>query len=273
MSSNEDNTYFRELGLREKKSKLARLVDQNGTVMVWKKGDNKRELYERLSMAPDSLEIQLSGAKTKYDKQDVLYTFELKGVHYFGKGKISKASNYGCFLDCQNTLYKRERRENFRLLTYPHHKIFVHINMNYFGEESNIIDINTQMSQTGLFKSFVKLINDDDETPLREGHVCCRVVDISVKGLGVHVSEIEKNYLEENPELGKLFIDFKGEEIEIEEAKVIYSIPIAAQDPNVELFKVGIKFLNVDDYMEKELGKKITDTLSEYTSDFEDFIK
>ena len=272
MSNSTDSTYFRELGLQEKKSKLAQIVRHSGKLVIWKKGDKHREHFQRLALEKDSLDLQLSGFKTRYGGQEVLYTFEFNGVHFFGKGKVTVANAFSCILNCDDTLYKRERRENFRLLTFPHHKVFIHIKMNNFEEESNIIDFNTQMSQTGLFKSFIKLIGEED-VPLREGYVCCRVVDISVTGLAIHVSELEKNYLQENSNLGTVFIDFKGEEIEIPKAEVVYAIDAITQDRTSKLFKLGIKFNDMNKSIDNKLGQYINDALREFTSDFEDFIK
>lgn len=272
MSSSTDNTYFRELGQQEKKSKLAQIVRHSGKLVIWKKGDKQRERFEYLAIEKDCLDIQLSGFKTRYGGQEVLYTFELNGVHFFGKGKVTASNSFSCILNCDDTLYKRERRENFRLLTFPNHKVFVHIKMNNFEEESNIIDFHTKMSQTGLFKSFIKLIGDED-IPMREGYVCCRVVDISVTGLAIHVSELEKDYLEQNPKLGTIFIDFKGDEIEIPKAEVVYSTDAINQDRSSRLFKLGLKFFDMTKAADNMLGKKINDTLREFTSDFEDFVK
>ena len=272
MNKSLDSTYFRELGPEEKKSKLAQLVRGRIPVVVWKKGEKRRERFEHLSLDENSLLLQLSGLKTQFAGQEVLYTFELNGVHFFGKANVTVANSYSCTLDCTNDLYKRERRENFRLLTFPHHKVFIQIKMNNFSDDSNVIDFNTQMSQTGLFKNFLKLIGDDD-IPLKDGYVMCRVVDISITGLAIQVSELEKDYLEQNSKLGKIFIDFKGEEIEIANAEVVYAIEAISPERSSRIYKVGIKFIDIDKEMDRKLGKKINETLREYTSDFEDFIK
>ena len=53
-------------------------------------------------------------------------------------------------------IFKSERRANFRLLTFPHHQVYLHIQTDDSElHESNVINFQTKVSETGIFKDFL----------------------------------------------------------------------------------------------------------------------
>jgi hypothetical protein len=273
MTKTSDNTYFKDLSLKEKQSKLSQFAKVDGDIVIWQKGQTSREKFSKKSFNRDRLELEVSRSSTTLKNKDVLYTFSMQGLNFFGKGKLKHLNDKAYILDCKDSLYKSERRNNFRLLTFPVHKVYVHMHVGNFGGESNVVSLQTGMSQTGLFKSFLAIVGDEDDVPVREGYVAVRVLDISVTGLALHVSEMEKDLFKEGSQTGKVYIDFNGEEIEIPDTKIVYVVETISQERKVKVFKIGIQFLNVDDSIDHKLGSKINEALRDFTSEFEDFIK
>ena len=199
--SNNSNILFKALNDAEKNSKLFQLANgstSSNTVTIWKKGDSTKYRLRVTDFIRAKTEIYLKGNIPEEFAGDVLLlNFELNGMHFFGKCTLVIRDNMPASLNCSHDLYKSERRNNFRLLTYPHHQVFVSINVGKENiEKSNVLNLNTGQSQTTLFKNFLNIMKDVEEKDIDEleGYLRFRVIDISVTGIAFQFGKIERQY-------------------------------------------------------------------------------
>jgi len=273
--TNNSSTYFRELNLKEKQSKLDGLGKLKGEVIVWQKGNPKKETYSVSEFKRNTLDLYIDGVgKSGFHGLEILYSFQINGLSFFGKSVIKNISKGQHVLICEDTLFKCERRLNFRLLTYPHHDVSIQIELNALEKnESNLFSMNTGMTQTGIFNNFLEIVGSDNEIAVREGFSSLRVLDISVTGLSFIVGELEKEILDGAKEVGVTFLNFNGDEMSIPKGEIRYIVDMLGKDPNTRTYKVGFKFLEVDESMDKFLGQKINEAIRDFDVEFEDFIK
>jgi len=267
----EKQTYFTKQNDKEKQSKLAQVSNAALVLTIWEKGSSVKEKFSTTEFDRNDFFLYLSSNdKSTYINKKVLYAFSINGVNYFGKGELNDLRDNRYRLDCSDDLFKSERRENFRLLTYPHHNSYIQIPLSDTEvESSNIVDFKTKMSQTGLFKNFLEIVGDD-VGDIKEGFVKFRVLDLSVSGLAFQIGEIEKEIIEDIKELSPVFVFF-NEEIEIPKLEIRYIVPMI-QKSGVA-YKVGAKFLDIDVNTDQHLGKLINSAMRNFESEFEDFIK
>lgn len=278
--SNDNNTIFKALDDAEKKSKLFQLANgkSSNIVTVWKKGSSEKYELKATDYIRAKSEIYFNG---KFDEsltgESLLMTFELSGLHFFGKCRLQSKANLSPCLVCDDDIYKSERRNNFRLLTYPHHQVFLNINVGKEEiERSNVLSLNTGKSETGIFKNFLEILDEDkDEKPEDfEGYLRFRVIDISVTGLAFQFGKIEKQFFKElNKSLGNVYLDFNGDMIRIPDAKILYIVDKPVSNSSAILYKAGVQFLEVDTNLDAVLAKRINETLRSTEAEFEDFIK
>lgn len=268
-------TYFQQLTSQEKASKLSQLARGQGKVVIWEKGSKNRqdiEANEFVSQDERLLCVSISGSPLV--GKTVLYSFELNGLSFFGTAELKFVRNDLLALEAGETLFKSERRESFRLLTFPHHKVFLHVKIKEEeASEGNVVGIKSGVSETGLFKNFLNLIKGNKEGVFHEGHIPFRVLDLSVSGASLQLGEMESVYFKSEKETGKLFLDFNGEEVEIPNAVTVYNVDMVVPGSNTKAKKVGLKFLNIDTNLDQRLGKLINGALRDFETEFEDFVK
>lgn len=266
--------HFTPLNRQELRSRIKSLISNNIELIIWIKGRAAKESYRALQLDADSQKITVKPYDSaQFVGKDILYKFEIAGSHYFGIGKLEKDSAGLVYIKYERKLYKSERRSSYRLLTYPTYdvKTYFTVSDDYQGE--NVVDIRTGKSQTNIFKNFLKIIGQKDETAT--GLISLRVLDLSVSGLSFIIGELEKNLFKENTELKSFMISFDGEEFEIPKANVVYVVDyIQSEKKNIKQFKVGIKFSKVSINTDSRLGQKINKMLRENESndEFEEFV-
>ena len=267
----EKQTYFTKQNDKEKQSKLGQVSSGSLVLTIWEKGSSVKEKFHSTDFSREEYFLFInSDDKSIYANKKVLYAFSINGVNYFGKGELKSLTNNRYRLNCNDDLFKSERRDNFRLLTYPHHNSYIQIPLKENEVEfSNLVDFKTKMSQTGLFKNFLEIVGDD-VGDIKEGFVKFRVLDLSVSGVAFQIGELEKEFLEDIEELSPIFIFF-NEEVKIPKMKIRYIVPMI-QKSGVA-YKVGAKFLEVNTNTDQHLGMLINSAMRNFESDFEDFIK
>ena len=172
-------------------------------------------------------------------------------------------------------IFKSERRANFRLLTFPHHQVYLHIQTEDTElQESNVINFQTKVSETGIFKNFLNIINDKDGGDrVLEGYIKLRVNDVSVTGLNLQLSELEKNKLPLKEDLGEVILEFNETHIPITGAQILYVLEGLARDKKTKIYKAGVQFLKLDMATDQKLAGLINKTLRHLETEFEDFLK
>ena len=274
--SNDSKVFFKELTEEEKISKIYQFSRiSHSHITLWKKGDVEKKKYAVESYGVNRNDkLVVDNISSDYLNIELLFTFEINGLQFFGKGKILTEKNQTVF-KCADKLYKSERRANFRLLTYPHQKVYVYIPVDVEDIPSNLFQLNTGLNEETLFKNFLTLINSEDEHSKQfENCLKLRVIDISVTGVALQMGEIERNYFESTAQDFKnITLDFNGELILINKLNILYYLDFLANDKRTRLYKAGAQFLNIDTNTDEALSKIINKTLRNLDEEFEDFLK
>lgn len=269
--TDDNKAHFKELVLVEKKSKLSFVANQKIEITIWKKASSDKFKVVADIFLLEDLKLVL-GPKTELNKslKDVLYNFSINGVSFFGKGKIETIDNK-ISLNCENQLFKSERRQNYRLLTYPHHKAYAELDFEKSEViESNVVSINTKKSTTGLFKNFLELVDDNGDKDMKQPSLSFRVFDLSVTGVALLFDKIENDILKEKNIISNLTIKLDTHKFLVGKAEVKY---ISKLDGNRGYsYKAGIHFLEMDTNLDSEIGFIINKFLRDTDKEFEDFL-
>ncbi len=269
-------TIFTSLTLAEKQSKLWQLSQSANNCTLWAKGSKHKIAFKvhNYSRDDDTLAVFTEDTSLLVN-QEILGTFDLKGVSFFFKAKIEKTHEDKVLLSFVGNFYKSERRNNFRLMAYPIYSIYCLFDLPKGYEGGGVIDFKSKMSQTGLFKSFLKLVdNDPQSNDLKK--IKLRVQDISVTGLSLSISEDELEWIKAGELLNSVLIQFSDLELEVKKPRIVYVVDyLTHSERGLKKYKVGIKFEGVDEVFDRTLSQKINSLLREIdaNSDFEDFLK
>ncbi len=277
MAASEQNVFFNKLTSAEKQSKLSQLASASKTnLVIWQKGKAQKYSLAAIDYVRSKDLIEISGkVDEKMFEKEVLASFELSGLHFFGKCKLTKMDSKKSYLLFDNDLFKSERRANFRLLTYPHQDVYVHLKIpNIESKDSNLVDLRTKISQTNLFNNFLSIIEEEGGEKKLDGYLRFRVLDISVTGTAIQFGEIEAELFDDfKKELGLMYLDFNGTVVEIPNGEVVYKRDFLAGDKQTKLYKAGMRFLNVNTNLDEKLSQLINEKLRSLESEFEDFLK
>lgn len=275
MSEGKKKVHFTKIRTDEALKRVNNLKEKNGDIIVWLKGRAIRETYT-VSEVYKEKRIKIYPKTTSHlADNNVLIKFSMAGQNYFTTADFKKDPESGFFiLHFNDDFYKSERRSSYRLLVYPTYdvKIYFLVQDNYEG--SNIVDINTGQSETGIFKSFLKIMGQDETQSSNE--IFYRVQDLSTSGVSFVIGGIDEKYFKESEQLHDFKIIFDGEEFIVSGARVVYVIDyIQMNKKGLKQFKVGLEFDSLSTTMDSQLGKKIADVLrkNEANEEFEDFIK
>ena len=269
-------TNFTTLTEAEKKSKLWQLATHKGQCTLWRRGQKERSVFriKEFDKAEGKLVLHVEPGSPSLGT-DVLGSFELKNVAFFFKSKIVASTANTLVLDTSGEFYKSERRQNYRLLTYPIYDINAHFVLPEDYQGGKVVDIRNKNSQTGLFRSFLKLVEPEGSDQLGN-RLKLRVQDLSVTGLSIHIGEIELPFFRTGEVLNGLVIDVAGESLEIPQTKVVYVVDqIGHFESHQKKFKVGLRFEKLPEDLDLRLGTKINELLRQVdaNNEFEDFLK
>lgn len=277
------NVNFTPLSSLEIQKKFEYLIKNKLSCVIWKKGKTQKESILPTLFNQERMRISFAKSdrsKSEFERDKVLINFQIKGLNFFGKGKVGfDGSLNQNTLEIDEEFYKCERRSNFRLLTYPVHNVLgiFKLQGNFEEEEkSSILDFNKKVANDeSIFGQFVSLVGEGDPCT-NEEQVVIRIQDISVSGVAIIAGVLEKQYFSEGKVLKNLIINFNGDEFKIPEAKVVYIFPYSQSNrKDIEQFKVGVQFINLPASIDNRLGKIINQNMKESDMKrvFEDFLK
>jgi hypothetical protein len=267
-------TFFSKQDSTETLSRLMLLGSSRGVVTCWLKGSKDKQQYNVLKFDKDRLEIVLDTRDQYFNPGDtVLCTFDLRGMSFFSEVIFQISVGGLIVLQFKNTLFKSERRSSYRLLTFPMYEVWAEFDLGEAYQGGVVVDIKSKMSQTGLFKNFLQLVEGKDEADSNKLRI--RVQDISTTGLALHVSEIEIPYFGKDVCYSNVAIRFSDEVIHIPQAKIVYVVDYFSQDRNIKKYKIGVHFEELPTTVDLSIGNKINRLLREndFNKDFENFIK
>jgi hypothetical protein len=266
-------TFFSKLTLEEKDSRLGLLGSSKGELTVWLKGQKEKQNLKVLNFHKDRNEIILDSKDNLFPSGTrILCSFELRGMYFFSEAIFQTSLSRNCVLQFVFDVFKSEKRSSYRLLTYPVHQVTAEFPIENVEEGGKVVDLKTKTSQTGLFKNFLKMIenNEDGTRGLK-----LRLQDVSTNGMGIHIGDLEAKYFTRDTVFRDVVISFPEESIIIPEVKVVYVIDYIGVDRNLKKYKVGLHFPNVPIGIDEKLGGIINKLLRDGHSnkDFENFLK
>lgn len=267
-------TYFSKLDPKEKVSRLIQLNNSKGLVTVWVKGQKQKYTFKILDFIKDRSEILLDTKEEIFPKgTKLLCSFELRGMYFFSEVSANRSIVDHFILESNDPIYKSEKRGSYRLLTYPIYEVYSEFDLDETYEGGVVIDLKSRTNQTGLFKNFLKLIEDREDEKQHQS-VKYRVQDLSTTGLSLHIGELEAQFFSKDYIYKDVKIQFPDETIVIPEVKVVYIVDYIAAK-NVKKYKVGLHFPNMPVVVDDLLGGKINQLLREidFNKDFENFTK
>jgi len=280
---NRDVTFVK-ISNQEVLSKFDRLRNAKVQFKLWKKGSDVKEIFHisLFNLAKSELVLFPEDNKSNLKEQNILYTFEYNGLQFFSSGYLKYNETTQVYtMEVKETVYKCERRENFRVLTDLVYNVFVGIKIAVELKEqeaSNVLDIKTgnrRTGYTGIFKKFLELIGDkgDQETGVQAGSF--RVVDLSTTGLSLYIGESEKPYFDENKEFNNIIIFFEKDEFLVDEMKMVYIADNLHSGNLLKKYRVGFRFTKIDQKVSAKLYTKLFHSVKDRQLDqlFEDKIK
>ncbi len=267
------STQFSELTEAEKQSKFRQLAKARGQCVLWRKGEKRRLEFRVLELSSNELRLHLEPDCWPVGTE-LLGSFDLGTLNFFFKTRLTKLDGEALTIDVSQACFKSERRRNFRLLTYPIYDLSVEITLGEAYGGGNVISLRDRSSQTGLFKSFLKIVDERGEGVTNRFRT--RLQDLSLTGFSIHVGEADLALFTAGAELSALTLVFPGEVIEVPAAKVVYVVDhIGHTEKLLKKYKVGVRFASLPESTELRLASKMNELLREIDAnrDFEDFIK
>ncbi len=268
--------YFSKQNLAETVSRLSLLANSKGEVIIWLKGNKDKYTHKVISFNQDRMELVLEEKDINFSSgQSVLCCFSLRGMDFFSEVIFQKSVSQFCVLQFKNILFKSERRSSFRLLTYPIYEVIAEFDLGLVYKGGKVLDFKTRVSQTGLFKSFLKIMDNQSDNEEAGRTLKIRVQDLSTTGIAVHIGALELEYFKKDHIFENVNIRFSDDVIQISKLKVMYVVDYISGDKSLKMYKVGIHFENLSNSIDDKIGKKINTLLrsNDLNKDFENFIK
>jgi hypothetical protein len=277
---------FLKLSLDEMSVKLKFLEQQKEMMKIWVKGE-EAQLY-RVSdffifKSPENLKAYLSlfsegdELDAAYIGKRILFTFNLNDVDYFSEGVVSKDEVHDkIIVDLDRDFYRSEKRSNERLLTYPHHQVYVYFKVQEEKDQSNIIELKREEDK--LYTDYKQRQKLQLKEKLKEkvssidDLIGFRVLDISKSGVAFLIGESEGKYFAEKVKYS-FYILFDGDLFVVKGANLVYKVDYVGVKEGKKRFKVGLTFApvpNLTHYVSELL--KESDESDTIKREFEDFI-
>lgn len=270
-------TFFSKLDLHEKTNRLNQLAVSRGSITIWIKGQKDKLIHKALQFDKDHLCIVLDSRLNLFPLGSaVLCTFDLRGMTFFAQGVFRKSVGGDAVVEIKADLFKSERRNSYRLLTYPIYEVWAEFDLGEVYENGGkVIDFKTKSSSntTDLFKNFLNIVSSEEGD--ESGKIKIRIQDLSTTGMSLHVGDIESPYFIRDTDFHNVKLTFQDEVIEIPEVKVVYIVDYISSDKNLKKYKVGLNFPKNTTNVDEVLGRKINQLLrdSDFNKDFENFLK
>lgn len=270
-------TFFSKLDASEKNARLSSFANAQGEITLWPKGAKEKQNLKVSSYDKDRVSLVLETREETFPlNSKLLSSFEFRGMNFFAEVILQKSIGGQILVHFPGDFFKSERRNSYRLLTFPLYEVWTTIDLGEDYEGGNVIGLKNKKSQTGIFKSFLNLVNNEENPDVNStGSLRLRVQDLSTTGMAVHIGELETGHIQKDREFEKVDLVFTDETIRIPKIRIMYVVPYIGSDKNVKKFKVGIRFEEVPLHLDQKLGKKINELLraNDNNSEFEDFIK
>ena len=266
---------FVSLSEVEKRSKLRLLSNTKGQVLLWKKGSKERLSFRVKDFFREKdLLVTHAEPRSPQKGEEILGHFDLNGVPYLFKARVIASDNLEVSLECKLDFYKSERRINNRVMTTSQ-QVTAQFALPVSYEDGKVINISRKPSETGIFKSFLKLVegqstNDEAQTLKLRPH------DVSSTGLSVFIGPAELDWFKTGQEMTGTELHFPDEVLRLPKVKIVYVVDHIGHDQRQQKrYKVGVRFDEIPASLEQKLKDKIDVLIkkSDVNLDFEEFLK
>jgi hypothetical protein len=285
----EDFSNFVLLSHSEVIMKLKNIADQKDMIKMWVKG------IESIQYRVCELKsVTLGGKKTfmitvfsegeDADKsilnKNVFVSFWFNEIDYFTEGTATLdevSGNIVVFINKE--VFRSEKRNNERLLTFPHHHVYAYFVMGDLKgrkEETNVVSLKKdQIKQYEIRKEKKNKLKSELAAKLKKNVDDLnefRALDISRSGIAFITGQDEKVYFDENENL-EFYVLFDNNVFRVKEARLVYAVKYSATKEKVS-YKIGLNFKPVEN-----LTKKVMEALRDGDSEnaiqkeFENFIE
>lgn len=266
-------TFFSKLDQTEKNNRLKAIGNNRGLVTVWVKGSKDKHHLNCMTYDADRTTLVLDTRDNVFpENTQVLCSFEFRGMNFFSEVVFVKSIGDMACLKFDGILFKSEKRQAFRLMTFPQHEVWAVVDLEEAYQGGKVIDFRSKQSHTQLLQNFLSLVEGDETNP---SALKIRVQDLSTSGMALHIGELEAQYFPKEAEFKNVKLKFVDEEILIPQVKIVYVAKITNADKNLTKYKLGVNFENLSSKIDLQLGKKINELLraNDHNKDFETFNK
>jgi len=277
---------FLKLSVEEIAPKLTILAKQKEVIKVWEKGHESYiyRVMDYMSLkTPESADFYLTlfSEGEESDEaligKEVLINFSLNSSDYFMDGSVSLDDVHNTLvIKLSDKFYRTEKRDNERLLTFPHHQVYAYFKVLNEKNESNVIEL--KRDEDKLYIDYKKQKKKELKERLKqkisdvEDLIGFRALDISRSGIAFTVSDEEAKYFKDNIKYS-FYILFDGDIFVVKGANLVYKVDYIGAAQGKMRFKVGLNFNPVEN-----LTKHIIELLREsfgadsIQKEFEDFV-
>jgi len=243
---------FLKLKTSEVILKLKGFVKDKSTAKIWiGKNLSIYRVCEINEKSPRNIELVFfSEAEDDalFMEKEVCFNFSAHNVDYFGKAKFRSVENDKISIVLKEDIFRLEKRDNERVLTYPRYKSFFCIK----GEKEhksldNVVFLNKkqekkvqkEVSKDHLINEKIhSLLLQKVENP--EDYTNFRILDLSESGMSVLINAQDKDKIGDNHDCA--IVTFEKELFFVENIEIIYDVPYISNDLNHQMVKVGIQF-------------------------------
>jgi len=253
--------------------KLKRLGRSAASADLWKRGEKKITIFPREIEERGSGNILLTFTFNEeiefFPGQEFFLHFSQNSIQYFASGNLNKQDNL-YKLEISEKVFRREKRKNERLLTFPHKQVFVYLNLGKNNFLANVFYLDEKLGKKkDILENFLKLKGP------REGLTGFRVLDISKSGFSFTASKKERQFLLEG-KTEAVEINFQGLIYELPEVKVIHIVDyIDPRFGHIQMFKVGVRILKMNELLSKKISQLLGEEgeFVQVSHDFEKIFK
>ncbi len=281
-----DSSQFLKLTLDEVSVKLAALEKQKEVIKIWVRGEEAQlyrvsdfHIFKSATDRKAYLSLFSEGKESddSYLGKRILLTFIINDVDYFTEGTVSFDEVHDTLIvELDKDFYRSEKRSNERLLTYPHHQVYVYFKIQDEKDESNVIELKREEDK--LYVDYKQRQKKELKEKLKEkvadidDLVGFRVLDISRSGVAYLVGEDEGKYFSEKAKYS-FYVLFDGDLFVVKGADLVYKVDYVGGKEGTKRYKVGLTFKpvsNLTHYVTELLKEGVeSDTMKR---EFEDFI-
>lgn len=213
----------------------------------------------------------------------VIVNVHFRGLDYFFKGvlesceyktSIEQTSDEHCYFKIFSIekIFRIEKRQEERVLTYPHQRAYLYIEMPSFIEtsenngsrESSIDGVNNNVEKNNVL-FFNRQKKSDDQVFIQYAkkrrlkihnthYLKYRILDISPVGVSFIIHRSEEIVLRDKNQLSDFIIKIDNEEVRIFKATILYVIDyLDSSFENIKMSKVGLQLHEKSIVLEKLL--------------------